>query len=122
MAASRKTEKYSSLFSTYMFEPITIENLGALSRQRWTPLLNWAPVEFLLSLAMSETSYLLQRISVAIQRFNSMLLHDSLTADIPDLSSIFMAALAALWNGAGHYTFALWFLLLLSSSTVLNSL
>ena len=32
-----------------------------------------------------ETSYLLQRISVAIQRFNSVLLHDSLTVDILDL-------------------------------------
>ena len=32
-----------------------------------------------------ESSYLLQRIFVMIQRFNSVLLHDSLTVDIPDL-------------------------------------
>ena len=32
-----------------------------------------------------ETAYLFQRISVAIQRFNSVLLHDSLIIDSPDL-------------------------------------
>jgi len=32
-----------------------------------------------------ESSYLLQRISVMIQLFNSVLLHDSLTVDIPNL-------------------------------------
>jgi len=31
MAAPRKTEKYSSLSSTYMFEPIAVENLGTFS-------------------------------------------------------------------------------------------
>ena len=31
-----------------------------------------------------ESSYLLQRISVAIQRLNSVLLQDSLTVDMPD--------------------------------------
>ena len=31
MAASRKTAKYSSLPSTYMFEPIAVENLGTFS-------------------------------------------------------------------------------------------
>jgi len=30
-AASRKTEKYSSLSSTYMFEPVVVENLGTFS-------------------------------------------------------------------------------------------
>jgi len=56
-----------------------------LVRQRWTFLFSLA-AEFLHSLAMSEieSSYLLQRISVAIQRFNLVLLHDSLADDIPD--------------------------------------
>jgi len=31
MASTRKTEKYSSLSSTYLFEPIAMENLGAFS-------------------------------------------------------------------------------------------
>jgi len=29
MAATRKTDKYSTLFSVYRFEPIAVENLGA---------------------------------------------------------------------------------------------
>jgi len=33
----------------------------------------------------SESSYLFHRISVAIQRFNSVLLHDALIVDPPDL-------------------------------------
>ena len=32
-----------------------------------------------------ETSYLFQRISVTLQRFNSVLLHDTLPVDLPDL-------------------------------------
>ena len=31
MAATKKTEKYSSLSSTYLFDPIAVENLGAFS-------------------------------------------------------------------------------------------
>jgi len=32
-----------------------------------------------------KTSYLFQRISIMLQRFNSVLLHDTLPADLPDL-------------------------------------
>ena len=32
-----------------------------------------------------ETSYLFQRISIMLQRFNSVLLHDTLPVDLPDL-------------------------------------
>jgi len=45
--------------------------------------MNWA-AEFVLGLAMTEKvlcSYLFQRNTVAIQRFNSLVLHDSLTVD-----------------------------------------
>jgi len=85
MTAYRKTEKHSSLSSTYMFEPTAVENLGAFSS---------STLDFLVELGhrissqsgnVRESSYLLQRISVAIQRLNSVLLHDSLTVDIPDL-------------------------------------
>jgi len=105
MAVSKNTEKYSSLLSTYMFEPITVENLGTLSSSTLDSLVELGRRISSQSGNVRESSYLLQRISVAVQRFNSVLLHDSLTADIPDLYSIFMAALAALWNRAGHYTF-----------------
>ena len=32
-----------------------------------------------------ETSYLFQRISIMLQRFNSVLLHNTLPVDLPDL-------------------------------------
>jgi len=73
------------LSSMYMFEPIAVENLGALCS---------STLDFLVELGhricsqsgdVRESSYLFQRISVAIQRFKSVLLHDSLTVDIPDL-------------------------------------
>ena len=32
-----------------------------------------------------ETSYLFQRISITLERFNSVLLHDTLPVDLPDL-------------------------------------
>jgi len=72
MAVSRKTEKYSSLSSRYMFEPIAVENLGTLSS---------STLDFLVELGrricsqsgdVGEFMYLLQRISVAIQHFNSV--------------------------------------------------
>jgi len=84
MTASRKTEKYSSLSSAYMFEPIAVENLATFSS---------STLDFLVQLGrrissqsgdVRESSYLLQRISVAIRRSGSVPLHDSLTVDMPD--------------------------------------
>jgi hypothetical protein len=84
MAAERKSEKYSSLLSEYLFQPIAIENLGSYSS---------LSLEFLSELGrrmssqsgeINETSYLFQRISVSIQRFNSVLLHDTFEYNDPD--------------------------------------
>jgi len=67
-----------------MFEPIAVENLGTLSS---------STLDFLVELDrrissqsgdVRESSYLFQRFSVVIQRFNSVLLHDSLADDMPD--------------------------------------
>jgi len=76
----------------YMFEPIAVENLGALVNAG----LLVEPGRRISSQSgdVRESSHLSlrQRISVAIQRFNSVLLHDSDTVDIPDLwpSNIFV--------------------------------
>jgi len=71
----RKTEKYSSLSSMYMFVPVAVENLGALIS---------STLDFLMgrricsqSGDVRESLYLFQRISVAIQRFNSVLLQST---------------------------------------------
>jgi len=85
MAATRKTEKYSSLSSTCLFEPIAVENLGAFSSSTLNVLSDLGRLINDNSRDVRETAYLLQRISVAIQRFCSVLLHDTLIVDSPDL-------------------------------------
>jgi hypothetical protein len=77
MAAARKEEKYSDLLSHYLFQPIAVETLGAI---------NDSACDFLNKLGRRisfctgddrEVSYLFQRISVSVQRFNAVLLFDS---------------------------------------------
>jgi len=72
MAAERKAEKYLNLSSDHIFQPIAMENLDAFSS---------SSLEFLgelgrrlgsLSGEERETCFLFQRLSVAIQRFNSV--------------------------------------------------
>jgi len=62
-------------------KPIALENLGVFSS---------TTLDFISELGrricvVRETSYLFQRISVMLQRFNSVLLHDTLPVDLPDL-------------------------------------
>ena len=79
-AAERKSVKYIDLQQNHIFQPIAVENLGALST---------SAMEFLNALGRRissvdrESAFLFQRISVNIQRFNSVLLHDSFTDDDP---------------------------------------
>jgi len=77
MAATRKTEKYSSLSFTYLFEPIAVENLGAFSSSTLNVLSDLGRRINDNSGDARETAHLFQRISVAIQRFNFVLLHDT---------------------------------------------
>ena len=84
-AATRKTEKYSSFSSTYLFEPIAVENLGAFSSSTLNVLSDLGRRINDNSGDVRETAYSLQRISVAIQRFSSVLMHDTLIVDSPVL-------------------------------------
>ena len=86
IASVRKESKYSALPSDYLFQPIALENLGPL---------NGLGLDFLsevghrLSASSQdprETSFLFQRLSVLIQRYNSVLILESLCLDEdPDL-------------------------------------
>jgi len=82
MTATRKTEKYSTLSSAYRFEPIAVENLGVFSS---------TTLDFISELGRRicvhtgdarETSY----ISITLQRFNSVLLHDTLCTTLCQLT------------------------------------
>ena len=82
LAAARKEDKYSSIDGRYLFEPTAIETLGvreelASARQLLSDLgrkISQCSGE------VRETSFLFQRCSVLVQRFNAVLLHNSLPA------------------------------------------
>jgi hypothetical protein len=85
IAASRKESKYASLPLEYTFQPVAFETHGSL---------NTSASEFLSELGRRisdssgdcrETSFLFQRLSIVVQRFNCVLVHESFcVADEPD--------------------------------------
>jgi len=87
MTATRKTEKYSTLSSAYRFEPIAAENLGVFSSTTLNFISELGRRIYVHTGDAREASYLFQRISIMLQRFkfNSVLLHDTLPVDLPDL-------------------------------------
>ena len=81
IAASNKMVKYAGLSSQGEFIPIAVESHGPINRDA---------LQFLSELGrrLTETtgdvrasSFLFQRISVVVQRFNSVLLHDGFVDD-----------------------------------------
>ena len=83
-AASNKVAKYSAITATHDFVPIAIETLGPI---------NTAATDFLTSLGrrialitgeVKETSYLFQRISICLQRYNALAVRSSLVSEIVD--------------------------------------
>jgi len=80
MAASRKEEKFVDLGARYIFEPIAVETLGVFNASACHLLDDLGRRISLNSGEARETSYLYQRISVLVQRFNAVLLHNSLPA------------------------------------------
>ena len=80
MAASRKEDKYVDPGARYIFEPIAVETLGAFNASARHLLADLGRRIFINTGEARETSYLFQRISVLVQHFNAVLLHDSLLA------------------------------------------
>jgi len=80
-----RRRKYADLDSRYLFEPITFETLGVLNSSA-NSLLKEIDKKISLNTGKSrEVSFLHQRISVLVQRFNAILLYDSLpTIDCAD--------------------------------------
>ena len=78
LAAARKEDKYSSIDGRYLFEPIAIETLGVYSTSARQLLSDLGRKISQCSGEVRETSFLFQRCSVVVQRFNAVLLHNSL--------------------------------------------
>ena len=84
LAADWKLDKYSSLSSAYTIQPIAVNNLGGFSTSTTSFLSELARRLSSVSNDPNETLNLFQRISVVLQRFNSVLLHDSFPDNTPD--------------------------------------
>jgi len=78
LAASRKEEKYRDIDGPYIFEPIAVETLGIHNESARQLLSDLGRRISESSGDARETSFLFQRISVLVQRFNAVLLHDSM--------------------------------------------
>ena len=86
MEATRKMAKYADLPASYLLQPVALETMGPI---------NDSAVDFLSELGIRigtasgeirERQFLFQRLSVTIQRFNLILLHNSFVErDDPDL-------------------------------------
>ena len=84
VAADRQLDKYSSLSSAYTIRPIAVDNLGGFSTSTTSFLSEVGRRLSSVSNDPNETSYFFQRISVALQRCNSVLLHDHFPDNTPD--------------------------------------
>ena len=107
LSASRKSAKYTELKSRYLFQSIVVKSLGPL---------NGSAVSFLSGLGQRvteisgenrEDSFLFQRLSVLIQRFNAVLLHDCFVDEVAGHSSynicVAFCIRSNLWNPSVLY-------------------
>jgi hypothetical protein len=86
-AASRKEAKYASISQTHLFFPLAFETLGPI---------NQAGQDFISALGRRistvtddprETSFLYQRLSISLQRFNAISLSNSFCLDHTGLAT-----------------------------------
>ena len=71
-ASTRKTEKCSELSSTHFFTPLALETLGPINCEGLSFFSElWQKLRATTG-EMRETAFLFQRISITIQRFNSV--------------------------------------------------
>ena len=71
-AVARKSAKYASLASSYSFMPIAVETLGTINSEAVDFLAELGRRIAAISKDIRESSFLFQRLSVLIQRFNAV--------------------------------------------------
>ena len=75
--------KYAGITGRYLFEPIAVETLGPLNSSARLLMNDFGKKISCVSGEARATGFLFQRISVLVQRFNAVLLRDSLSAVDP---------------------------------------
>ena len=71
-ASARKIDKYSELSPTYFFIPLAFETLGPINSEGMTFLSDLGQKLCTATGDQRETSFLFQRLSLTIQRFNAV--------------------------------------------------
>jgi hypothetical protein len=85
MAAARKNAKYIQLAAVYHFVPLAFETMGPVSSEGLAFISSLGQNLSTISGDARETSYLFQRISVMIQRFNAVAFRGTFaTLDLDD--------------------------------------
>jgi len=82
LAASRKEAKYTSLANSYIFQPIAVESHGSFSASSLSFLTTLSERLTGTSGDLREMSHLFQRLSVIVQRFNSVLIRESFVSEL----------------------------------------
>jgi len=77
LAASRKSAKYADLLQSHLFQPTAVETSGSMNSSTATFFTDLGHKISSVSGEVREAFFLFQRISVFVQRFNSVPLHDS---------------------------------------------
>jgi len=80
LAASCKEEKYASIGSEYLFAPIAVDNLGPDEHVGMPTVCQLGRKISSASGDDRERAFLFQRVSVLVQRYNAVLLRDTLPA------------------------------------------
>jgi len=80
LVASHKEEKYASFESQYLFAAVTVETLGPMNTSACPLFANLGRKISSTSGDNREGDSLFQRVSVLVQRYNAVLLHDTLPA------------------------------------------
>src|SRR5688572_23753214 len=85
IAALRKTTKYTALLEEYEFVPLAFETLGAMGAACMSLITDIGRLLAFVSGDQREATYLFQRISLAIQRFNAVAICGTFASLLPEL-------------------------------------
>jgi hypothetical protein len=88
-AEERKRMKYSNLSATYCFVPVAVETLGALGADATDFMLQLGRRIATVTGERRATEYLLQRLSVAIQRGNAAAVLGTVDSSADKLDAVF---------------------------------
>ena len=80
LATSRKEENYASIGSEYLFAPIAVETLGPMNTSARQLFANLGRKISSASGDDKEGAFLFHGVSVLLQRYNTVLLHDTFPA------------------------------------------